>query len=190
MNRTINSCSTRSYLTNGIAKRYEFLRALKTAGIIRCVIAAGLCTLVTACGTKYADRSPDAPPATTNAPLANAPEPTVATPAPITVSPEIRPTSVPDASQPRSLPAAIALRKQAATAADNGNHSRAIGLLERAIRISPADPATFSALAENHLAQNRPQQALELTRRALTLNPTTDQRTILEAPQQRCLALL
>ncbi|MEM7258260.1 MAG: tetratricopeptide repeat protein [Pseudomonadota bacterium] len=110
--------------------------------------------------------------------------------APTTVSPQIKPTSIPDAQAPRSLPAAVSLREQAAAAAAADNHNRAIGLLERAIRISPNDPATFAALAESHLALSRPQQALELTRRGLTLNPDLEQQLTLEALEQKCLALL
>lgn len=102
----------------------------------------------------------------------------------------IVPTKLPDTNQPRSLPAALALRKQALAATEQNNHTRAIGLLERAIRISPKDPDTFKALAENHLAMNRPEQALELTRRALSLNPTPQQRQALNSLAERCLALL
>ena len=142
-----------------------------------------------ACGTKYAgtNRSGTLPSAQTRIPTSPAPDSAEST-APTTVSSEIRPTSVPDQSTPRSLPAAIALREQAIQAASQQNHIRAIGLLERAIRISPDDPETFRALAESHLAENRPQQALELTRRALALNPSPTQQITLAQLEQRCLA--
>ena len=148
---------------------------------------AALCTTLTACGTKFASPratppSPqpiEQPPVIDSAPILSPEEP---------VSPAIRPTKKPDAQQARSLPAAVALRSQAQMAAENGNHSRAIGLLERAIRISPADPVTFQALAESHLAMNRPHQALEMTKRAMNLNPTIEQQLALEALAQRSQA--
>ena len=103
----------------------------------------------------------------------------------------IRPTTVTTPDEPaRSLPAAIALRAQASQAADANNHSRAIGLLERAIRISPQDPVNFEALAKSHLAMNQPGQALQLVRRALSLNPTDSQRTSLTALAEKCQAML
>lgn len=144
---------------------------------------------LTACGTKYAgtNRSGTLPSAQPPIPTSPAPDNTETT-APTTVSSEIRPTSVPDQNTPRSLPAAIALREQAIQAASQQNHIRAIGLLERAIRISPDDPETFRALAESHLAERRPQQALELTRRALALNPSPNQQITLAQLEQRCLA--
>jgi len=80
----------------------------------------------------------------------------------------------------QSLPAAIALRDQAAIATSARDHSRAIGLLERALRISPDDPQTFYDLASNHLALQQAQQAQQLARRGLTLNPTNSQREALQ----------
>ncbi len=90
----------------------------------------------------------------------------------------------------RSLPAAIALRDQAANATAADNHSRALGLLERALRISPDDPLTFQALAQSHLAMNQPGQALQLARRGLSLNPTNAQRDSLMALVEKCQAML
>ena len=155
-------------------------------------IAACIAMCISACGSKYTRA-----PATTPTPLltpdlqstdVNKEHNVPATPT--SVSPAIQPTAIPQADLPRSLPAAVALREQAAIASENTNYARAIGLLERAIRISPNDPETFYALAENHLADHRPQQALELARRALTLNPTLHQQLAIEALEQRCLALL
>lgn len=146
---------------------------------------------LSACGTKYSP-SQSAPRPTAKVP-ATLPEitPGEATLPEVTTPQIIRPTTMTPPSDPvRSLPAAIALREQAALAADANNHSRAIGLLERAIRISPQDPLTFEALAENHLAMNRPGQALQLVRRGLSLNPTSAQRESLTLLAEKCQAML
>lgn len=151
-------------------------------------ICIALTSLLTACGTKYSS-----PQVSTPQPVELPPPPLPAEDIPVAATPEtpvIRPTRRTDTEEARSLPAAISLRDQAKVAAGNDDHSRAIGLLERAIRISPSDPATFEALAESHLAMNRPAQALELTRRALNLNPTIEQRISLEALARRCEAML
>ena len=103
----------------------------------------------------------------------------------------IRPTISTAEDQPaRSLPAAIALRDQAGKTAKDGDHRRAIVLLERAVRISPDDPLTFKALAENHLALSQPREALQLARRGLSLNPTAAQGDELRALVSRCEAML
>ena len=147
--------------------------------------------LLSACGTKYSS--------TSRTPIPTDPAPVIVPDAPATSSrqpapPEpqiIRPTTIaPPADQARSLPAALALRDQASSAAETGNHARAIGLLERAIRISPQDPLTFQALAQSHLAMNRPGQALQLVRRGLSLNPTPSQRESLELLAEKCRAQL
>ncbi len=149
-----------------------------------------LSTLLTGCGTKFATQPPVSAPQPVELP-APPPLPPADLPTPTdTTTPVIRPTKRPDTEQARSLPAAISLRNQAQSAAKDGNHTRAIGLLERAIRISPTDPATFQALAESHLAMERPRQALELTRRALNLNPNIEQRISLETLARRCEAML
>lgn len=162
---------------------------LSPARAVNMLLVTASIAVLTACGTKFSN-SPPAVYTPENIPSSVPERPEPAPTAPTAVSPEIRPTSIPDETTPRSLPAAITLRDQAVAAAADGNHTRAIGLLERAIRISPNDPETFTALAQSHLAQSRPQQALELTRRALTLNPTIEQQLTLEALEQRCLALL
>lgn len=179
-------------LLTGFQDQVSITRALPSMTSL--LTAIYLTALLSACGTKFSNPSPSS---TSGPPDANAPslsqsaeEAGTSPAAPTTVSPAIQPSSIPQADTPRSLPAAIALREQAAQASEAANYSRAIGLLERAIRISPSDPATFLALAENHLGEHRPQQALELTRRALTLDPTLEQQLALEALQQRCLALL
>jgi Flp pilus assembly protein TadD len=82
----------------------------------------------------------------------------------------------------------MALREQAASAADAGNHQRAIGLLERALRISPQDPETFIALARNNMAMDQMQQAIQLARRGLSLNPTDAQRQTLQRIEQQAQA--
>jgi len=95
--------------------------------------------------------------------------------------PVILPTTTRAPAEPiRSLPAATALRDRATAASDNGEHRKAIGLLERALRISPQDPETFIALAENNLAMDQPRQAMQLARRGLSLNPTVTQRQSLQ----------
>ncbi len=143
------------------------------------------------CGTKYAQ------PPQTQSPPAQVPttlpeEPVLLPTLPPATPPEvIRPTTIittPNEAA-RSLPAAIALRDQASRAAAADNHSRAIGLLERAIRISPQDPLTFEALAESHLALDQPGTALQLARRALSLNPTAAQRESLTLLAEKSQAL-
>ena len=95
--------------------------------------------------------------------------------------PVILPTTTTAPSEPvRSLPAAKALRDQATNASESGQHQKAIGLLERALRISPQDPETFIALAQNNIAMEQPQQAMQLARRGLSLNPTQQQRQSLQ----------
>lgn len=107
----------------------------------------------------------------------------------------LRPIIEPTATQPpplptSSLPAAVALRDQAKVAAAANDYSRAIGLLERALRISPDDPQTFYDLASNHLAMDQPREALQLARRGLALNPTNAQREALQQLATRSQALL
>ncbi len=153
-------------------------------------LCIAITSMLASCGTKYSTTQP----APTRQPVELPPPPPLPTEEiPTQELPEpavIRPTRKPDIEEARSLPAAISLRDQAKVAAGNDDHSRAIGLLERAIRISPSDPATFEALAESHLAMNRPAQALELTRRALNLNPNIEQRISLQALARRCEAQL
>jgi len=86
--------------------------------------------------------------------------------------PAIEPTvaDLPDISV-QSSPAVIELRNQATIATRASDHTRAIGLLERALRIQPNDPQTYHDLAVNHLALDRPQQALQLARKGLRLSP-------------------
>lgn len=105
--------------------------------------------------------------------------------------PTIEPTATVPPPQPvQSLPAAVALRDQAASATAANDHRRAIGLLERALRVSPNDPQTFYDLASSHLAMKQPQQALQLARRGLTLNPTNAQREALQQLATRSEAML
>ncbi len=105
------------------------------------------------------------------------------------VRPIILPTTTVAPAEPvRSLPAAIALRDQADSASEAGEHQKAIGLLERALRISPQDPETFISLAQNNLAMDQPQQAMQLARRGLSLNPTDTQRQLLQSIVERAQA--
>lgn len=156
-----------------------------------CVLALLGALILTGCGTKYSSAPrPQSP--TTRVP-ANLPEATSTLPTlpDATTTQVIRPTTTTAPLDPvRSLPAALALRDQATKAAAADNHSRAIGLLERAIRISPQDPTTFEALAQSHLALNQPGQALQLVRRGLSLNPTSAQRESLTLLAEKCKAML
>ncbi len=141
--------------------------------------------LLAGCGTKYTvDRPEPSPPVRDT----ETPEPVE----PVKPArPQITPTTIkPPAEAIQSLPAAVALRDQAEVATSANDHARAIGLLERALRISPNDPQTFYELALNHLAMQQPQQALQLARRGLTLNPTTLQRQALERLTARSQSML
>jgi len=132
------------------------------------ILTTLLCTLaLSACGTKFTSSTP-----------------TVSQPAPAPrqepAQPEIAPTTTrPEPAQQRSAPAVIALRDQAAAATAANDHTRAIGLLERTLRIAPDDPQTYYELASNHLALNQSRQALQLARRGLTLSPSNRQRDAL-----------
>jgi len=142
--------------------------------------------VLTACGTKFAT-----PRSVGQEPPIRVIEP----PAPVTPAAPVRPTIEPTATIPppeplQSLPAAINLRNEATRASDASDHLRAIGLLERALRISPNDPQIFYDLANNHLAMKRPEQALQLARRGLSLNPTNTQRDSLEQLAARSEAML
>lgn len=138
------------------------------------------CLLLSACGTKYSTG-----PATQIEVEPVEPQPVEP------ARPQIRPTtSAPPTQAVQSLPAAVSLRQQAEVATSANDHQRAIGLLERALRISPNDPQTFYNLALNYLAMNQAQQALQLARRGLTLNPTVDQRRALQALADRSEAML
>ncbi len=138
------------------------------------LITTFLSLFISACGTKYITQPPtleDRPP------LLSGGQPSATEPA----RPTIEPTAtLPPPSPAQSLPAAVALRDQATAATNASDYTRAIGLLERALRISPNDPQTFYDLASNHLSTDQPQQALQLARRGLTLNPTNAQRDALE----------
>ena len=140
--------------------------------------------LLTACGTKFSTR-PDI--------VEEAPPVQVIEPAPPVKPsrPAIEPTvTAPPPAPLQSLPAVVSLRDQAASASAANDHSRAIGLLERALRVSPDDPQTFYDLARSHLALKQPQQAIQIARRGLSLNPTNAQRDSLEQLVARSEAML
>ena len=159
------------------------LQIIRTSLVILCALS------LAACGTKYS-RSPSA--TERPAPVVQPANTQLPDPAPTDQTvPVIRPTATnPAVDEVRSLPAAVALREQATSASAQSNHLRAIGLLERAIRISPQDPQTFQDLAKNHLAMNQPAQALELVQRALSLNPSAKQQISLQALAEQCRAML
>lgn len=150
------------------------------------VTTCTLCFFVSACGPRYIT---DAPTPETLPPLLNGEQPTPSEPEPL--RPIIEPTAtLPPPLPTQSLPAAVALRDQAKVATTANDYSRAIGLLERALRISPDDPQTFYDLASNLLAMNQPQEALQLARRGLSLNPTAVQRSELEQLVSRSQAMM
>jgi tetratricopeptide (TPR) repeat protein len=136
-------------------------------------VLTACCTLA-ACATQYSTDREALRQQSTQQPVS---EPVVEEPP----RPVILPSATTTPAEPvRSLPAAIALRERADLAAEGGEHQKAIGLLERALRISPQDPLTYIALAGNNLAMNQSQQAMQLARRGLSLNPTDAQRQSLQ----------
>lgn len=136
-------------------------------------VLTACCTLA-ACATQYSADREALRQQSTQQPVT---EPVVEEPP----RPVILPSTTTTPAEPvRSLPAATALRDRASLAAEAGEHQKAIGLLERALRISPQDPQTYIALASNNLAMNQSQQAMQLARRGLSLNPTDAQRQSLQ----------
>lgn len=73
-----------------------------------------------------------------------------------------------------SAPAVIALRSKAASESTSGNVQTANLLLERALRIDPADASTYLQLAQLRLDNQEHTQAAALARRGLSLNPPVD----------------
>ena len=65
--------------------------------------------------------------------------------------------------------AVLALLEQARGAEAGGDLDRAANLVERALRIEPENPWLWYRLAHVRLAQGKPQAALELARKALSL---------------------
>lgn len=80
----------------------------------------------------------------------------------------------------KSKPAVLALLKEATAAQKEGNSNRSNLLLERALRIDPADAATYHALAGLRLATSNDSQAIAFARRGLTLNPAPELREQLQ----------
>ena len=73
-----------------------------------------------------------------------------------------------------STPAVVALRTEAETEVASGNLQTANLLLERALRIDPADASTYLQLAQLRLGNQEYGQAAALARRGLSLNPRAD----------------
>ena len=158
----------------------------KNSFVITFVLGLTVLSL-SACGARVT-RSTTAPaPQPVERTVQTTPEATTRAPEPQLIEPT---TSLPPEQAVQSLPAAIALRDQASIAANANDYSRAIGLLERALRISPDDPQTFYDLALNHLSLQQPQQALQLARRGLSLNPTNKQKDALDILVARGEAML
>ncbi len=166
----------------------SLVQSVKAIMITRNLAVVSICLSVTACASKYVTEPPtvaDRPPLLSGDPQPPI-EPALNTPGRSSIEPATLPPRIPAPT----LPAAVNLRDQAANASAAGDHTRAVGLLERALRISPEDAQTYHDLASNHLAMNQPQQALQLARRGLTLNPTNPQRSALEQLVSRSQASL
>ncbi len=73
-----------------------------------------------------------------------------------------------------SSPAVVALRSQAESKSASGDVQTANLLLERALRIDPADSSTYLQLAQLRLENREYTQAAALARRGLSLNPPAD----------------
>jgi hypothetical protein len=128
----------------------------RTVLILATVVLLGGCAAATP-----QPRQPErpAPPSGQTAPT----PPGQASPAPDPV-PE-RPATAPAPAPGPTL----ALQRESAHAAAAGDYYRAIALLERAIRIQPADPQLWLDLARVHLRQGAHPEAEQFARKALSL---------------------
>ncbi len=63
----------------------------------------------------------------------------------------------------------LALVQQSQQQNQEGNTSRSISLLERALRIAPKDAGLWLELARRYLEKNRPEQAVQFARKAVSL---------------------
>ena len=81
------------------------------------------------------------------------------------------PESVNRLPQKKQQSAAASLRNQARAAVADGDNERAIRYLERALRIAPRAAQTYYDFANVRLNQQRPEQALQLARRGLSMHP-------------------
>ena len=122
------------------------------------VLVAAAITALTACSAGL--RSP--PSERPAAPAVSQPEQTPAKPA-------IRE----DAPVPPLSPAARALLRQVEAQRQQGQMDAAAATAERALRLAPTHPEPWLSLAAVRLAQQRPEQAEAMARRALSLGGKT-----------------
>lgn len=90
------------------------------------------------------------------------------------------PESVNRLPQKKQQSAAASLRNQARAAVADDDNERAIRYLERALRIAPRAAQTYYDFANVRLKQQRPEQALQLARRGLSMHPGLSLRNDLE----------
>ncbi len=80
----------------------------------------------------------------------------------------------PEYGTPRDTPSpevpTLALLQQSERAAEAGNVDEAIGYVERAIRLSPRDPALWLRLAELQLSAGRDSPAIQMAHKAIALS--------------------
>jgi tetratricopeptide (TPR) repeat protein len=80
----------------------------------------------------------------------------------------------PGASRPRETPSpevpTVALLQQSERAAEAGDVDEAIGYVERAIRLSPRDPALWLRLAELQLSAGDDARAIQMANKAIALS--------------------
>lgn len=101
---------------------------------------------------------------------------------PAVPSPPVASSSLPmpAASEPvarQANPAVQALIAQASTYRARADFATASSLLERAVRIAPAEPEAYGALARLRLEQNRPREAEQMALKAANLpNLSADER--------------
>ena len=140
----------------------SFARSL---GIAMIVLLVAACTTTTGPPAPHPSlpprQVPSAPPPTYPAPPPPASHPPPApapTPAP----------STPVVPAPHADPSVtVALREQSVAAEMNGDHDRAVALIERALRIEPNNPQLWIDLAHLHLDEGDKAGAEQFARKAL-----------------------
>lgn len=121
--------------------------------------------LLSACRTPVVYQPPQRPQPTKPAPAPETPPPPVVEPAP-------PPQPVPTQPPPKQYvlgPATTALVAQAQTQSKSGNGELAVGTLERALRIEPANPLLWIELGNVHQDLGHYPQADSMARKALAL---------------------
>jgi outer membrane biosynthesis protein TonB len=121
--------------------------------------------------------SPAPPPAPApNPPSAPVPLPRVVPPAAVAAVPAQPPAPLPSvtppvASSPAEAARAQALMQRAAAAQEAKELTRALTLLEQAIKLDPTAKAAYNSLGNVYYQQRRYQQALAMYQKALALDP-------------------